>query len=186
MWVNITGTLTFATVADLATDMYAQYQTHLLPLLDQSSDLQECIVTYYDGAGNPQGSSTATHAGAQTGIVLAANCSTLLSWKIPATWKGGKPRTYLPTQNESNMASIYAWTDAWVGTVETAAAAFLAGVNGITLSGVTRVALGVVSFETKVAGVRVWRTPPVFFEYVAVGVQKRICTQRRRLGALIS
>lgn len=176
-WAKLTGSLTYATVATFATDMYGAYQTTLLTLTSALTTLDECIVTYYDGAGNPQGSATASHTGSG-GEDLPANVAMLLSWKIPASWRGGKPRTYLPGCTVPNTENNQLLQDSFVGTMETVGLDFLTAVNGITLTGVTATRLGTVSFQSANA----WRTPPVMFEYVAVGAQKRICTQRRRLG----
>jgi hypothetical protein len=179
MWCAITGALTFPTLPTFATDMYAQFQTHLLPPLSTLVSLNECHVVYYDGAGNPDGSSSSVHNGSAAGDSLGANSAIVTSWKIPATWRGGKPRSYLPGIPVTGLYDIRLLGDAFIGTVQTAALAFLNGVNALTLSGVTQVRLGTVSFQHANA----WRTPPVFFEYVGVGVQKRICSQRRRLGS---
>jgi hypothetical protein len=177
-WLTITGTLTYTTVATLATDLYGIFQTDFLPLMNVGATLEECKVTYYDGAGNPQGSAQASHAGTQSGDGLPANCAALLSWKIPASWRGGKPRSYLAAQTVTSQYSNNEWLDTYVASLETGALAFMTNVNAITLTGVSAVRLGTVSFQHANA----WRTPPVAFEYVAVGAQKRICTQRRRLG----
>lgn len=178
MWCGITGSLSFSTIPTFATDMYGIFQTTLLEQMSVDAILQECLVTYYDGAGNPQGSISAAHAGSNATAALTAQVSTVLSWKIPASWRGGKPRTYVAGGAGGNIATTSTWSDGYVASMLTSAASFLAGVNAVTLTGVTQVRLGTVSFQHAGA----WRTPPVLFEYVGVGVQQRICTQRRRLG----
>ena|ERR1035437_3871554 len=177
-WVSITGALTYATIATFATDMYGAFQTNLLPQMSTGSSLLECVCTYYDGAGNPQGSASASHNGAVAGNISPASTAAVLSWKIPASWRGGKPRTYLGGIADGSLGDERFLTTAFSAALLTAAAAFRTTVNAITLTGVTRVGLGSVSF----VHAKAWRSPPVMFEFVAVGVQQRICTQRRRLG----
>lgn len=178
-WTMITGALTYANIATFATDMYGAYQTTLLTQMNNTANLQECICTYYDGAGNPQGSSSSVHPGGHTSAPAIANAAAVLSWKIPASYRGGKPRTYIGGLSTGDFASTRTLSSSEVGNMETSALAFLTAVNGITLTGVTGTALGTVSFQHLGA----WRTPPIFYSYIAVGVQQRICTQRRRLGA---
>ena len=181
-WCKITGTLVYGTIFTFATDMYGVFETNLLPWMSTHATLEECIVTYYDGAGNPQGSATASHAGGRASTTMTAAAAIVISWKIPASWRGGKPRTYLGGQDVGGLANTNEWLDTYVASVQAAAEAFRVAVNGITLTGVTGVQLGTVSFQHLGA----WRTPPVHFSYVATGLQQRVCTQRRRLGALIS
>jgi hypothetical protein len=177
-WCAITGSLTYSNINTFATDFYGAFQTNLLPQMDASAFMTECLVTYYDGAGNPEGSISASHAGGASGGGITAAAATVLSWKIPASWRGGKPRTYLAAPPASSLSDQRLFSDGYVASMLTSADNFLTTVNGITLSGVTAVRLGTVSFQHANA----WRTPPVMFEYDAVAIQQRVCTQRRRLG----
>src|ERR1700722_1285197 len=177
-WAKATGTFTYANVLALATAYYNAYATHLAGSRGALCTFEECIVTGYDGAGNPQASYEALTVGTDTSTALPAQSALVISWKLPATWRGGKPRTYLPAESVDNTDSVYTFTDAHVAGMQAAAVAFLTACNAITATGITAMELGTVSFQHALA----WRTPPIFFGYVAGGVQKRICTQRRRLG----
>lgn len=177
-WLLTTGTPTYAQVADLATDLYGVYQTNLLPVQSAASNLLECIVTYYDGAGNMEASAAAVHSGAASGAAVPVNAAGCISWKIGSSYRGGKPRTYLPGVVIGNLASERTFNTTYLDAVQTGAAAFIDDVNGLAPTGFDSVSLGVVHFFS--GGVAL--SPPTFDPYLAASVQTRVCSQRRRLG----
>jgi hypothetical protein len=181
-WLDCAGTGTYATAGLIAQGVKTAWDTYIMAQCASHYTATECIVTHYDGAFNPQGSYSSTTPGLIVSDGEPASTACVLSWKIPATWRGGRPRTYVAGVPKAALLTTRQYTSSYTASMLSAGAAFRTAVNAIVHAPVTGVELGTVSFVHANA----WRTPPLFFSYAAVGVQSRICTQRRRLGPLIS
>jgi hypothetical protein len=181
MWCEVSGTPVFADILTLALDSYGAFQTNLLPLSAGNNHLNECIATYYDGVGTIEASETATHDGSESSANWTAAAAMVLSWKVISSYRGGKPRTYLAGHPLDAVDTTRTWTDSHVAAAVTHANAFLTAMNGITTPNISAVALGCVHFFSHGLA----KSPPTFDPYIGVGAQKRICSQRRRLGAEI-
>jgi hypothetical protein len=178
-WANIGGIPTLDDLVDLATDFYGAFQTLILNHLSSSASIEECLVRYFDGEGNPQVSISAHHVGGQEDEAPPINVACVLSWKIASTYRGGKPRTYLFGISEDAVSSNRRTFNAGDMTSMTeGAGAFLDAVNAITTTNITLVNLGTVHFFSAGAAL----APPLFESYTGVIAQQRVCTQRRRLG----
>jgi hypothetical protein len=180
-WLLVGGDLVFSDVTDLATDMFGIFETTLLTQLDNDCVETECDVEYWDGTGTMLSSVFGSHAGGVSGGGFGASTAAVLSWAIAPTYRGGKPRNYLPGIPIGAASSQRLFTDVFVSSLQAAAGDFLDAVNGITSTNIDSVSLGVVHFFS--GGVAL--APPTFDPYLGVGVQKRYCSQRRRLGAEI-
>lgn len=180
-WLLVGGDLVFSDVTTLATDIFGIFETTLLTRLDNDVVESECEVEYWTGVGNMISSVFGSHAGGQSGGGFGASTSAVLSWALAGSYRGGKPRNYLPGIPIAAAGSQRLFTDAFVSALQTQAVAFLNDVNAITSTNIDSVSLGVVHFFS--GGVAL--APPVFDPYLGVGVQKRYCSQRRRLGAEI-
>lgn len=178
-WLLVAGDLVFSDVTDLATDMAGAFETTLLTRLDNDCVMTECDVEYWTGVGNMLSSVFFSHAGGQSGGGFGAGTAAVLSWALAGSYRGGKPRNYLPGIPIAAAATQRLYTDAFVSALQTQAAAFQAAVNGISSTNIDSVSLGVVHFFS--GGVAL--DPPTFDPFLGVGVQKRYCSQRRRLGA---
>jgi len=118
-----------------------------------------------------------------TASIMPDQVCAVASWLVDTTWRGGKPRTYLPTPYEtSQLLNNAHLTTTHAGAIETAAAAFLADINGYTTSPFTSNTLGTLRFFSK--GVPL--TTPSFLPYTGVKVNQRLATMRRRLGREIT
>jgi hypothetical protein len=177
-WLELTGTPDSGDLVDLATDVYGAFETTLLVPQSTGSHLTECAIEYFTGVGSMSVASFANHAGGDDSGGLPANLACVVSWGIVDTYRGGKPRTYLPGMSQGNEASVRTWDDDFVTAVSAAGAAFITAVNGITTTNLTSVSLGTLHFFS--GGVAL--DPPTFDPYLTASAQKRICTQRRRLG----
>lgn len=60
------------------------------------------------------GSNTTSHAGTHAGAELVTSAATVLSFRIPARYRGGHPRIYLPWGSAADMATEFSWGAAWV------------------------------------------------------------------------
>jgi hypothetical protein len=136
-------------------------------------------VRYYSGAGDEQVSVTADHTGAESGGGLTANAAAVISWGILSSYRGGKPRTYIPGIGANALASARALSATFVASASAAAASFIDDVNALATGGITSVSLGTLHFFA--AGVAL--APPTFDPFVSARCQPRVCSQRRRLGA---
>jgi hypothetical protein len=180
-WLLVGGTPLFADITALATDMFGIFETTLLTQLDNDVVETECDVEYWTGTGNMISEVFGAHNGGVVGGGFGASTAAVISWAITDSYRGGKPRNYLPGVPIGAAGTQRLFTDAFVSSLRTQAAAFLADVNAITTTHISSVALGVVHFFR--GGVAL--SPPTFDPYIGASVQKRYCSQRRRLGAEI-
>jgi hypothetical protein len=177
-WLLTTGTPAPGDLSDLATDCYGAYQTTLLTQMDEDSIQRRSDVEYFTSGGSIKASSLANHAGSVSGDNLPSSAAVVLSWVIESTYRGGKPRTYLGGQRHNDVDSNHTWSDAHVAACTTQAVAFLDAINSLAPGDITSVTLGTVHFFS--GGLAL--DPPTFDPFLGAGAQKRICSQRRRLG----
>ena len=71
------------------------------------------------------------------------------------------------------------WADGYVSTLNTGAQGFIDAVTAIAIGGIDSIALGTIHFFRDGAAL----APPVFDPFIGASAQKRLCTQRRRLGS---
>jgi hypothetical protein len=126
--------------------------------------------------------STSTHAAVTGGAAAPAvppQSAVVISWGINASYRGGKPRTYLP-----GLASSYTTpsggagiTTAAASAIEGYATAFMNAFNESLISS-TNPALGTISYQTG----HVPRPTPIFREFFSATVHERLDSQRRRSG----
>lgn len=143
-------------------------------------ELVGCKVLYYGSAGEYGGEYSNSAAGVIAEAALPADNSMVLSWEIARTYRGGHPRTYVAGTNVTMTSTPQVWTSGSLAAMLTKAEAFLAAVNVITTADFATVALGTQSKATHGAP----RVDSLFEPYLAVSVQPRVCSQRRRLGPL--
>jgi hypothetical protein len=172
-----------ATVAELATvigNFHTAWSTNIKPLIATDVTMTLIKALYY----NPDGSVitnevTYTDVGTGAGTTITDATSSCLSWGILTTWRGGKPRTYLPGVWAAELLNPAHLTTTRITARQAGGTAFLAAVNAITWPvTLTNLALGTVSFYSGNAP----RVPAKFFNYQSCFVHSRIDTMRRRLG----
>lgn len=136
----------------------------------------------------PGGSELISVAGtgyAGTGVAVGAPgaASKVVSWVTTVYWRGGKPRTYVPSISTGDLT---AGTDQLAaGTVtamKTAASGFRTAANALTSGTITSTVLGFVSFFSGNAP----RVAPLFFPFTGSTVHPRVGIQRRRDGRWIT
>ena len=119
-------------------------------------------------------------AGGSGFIAFPANVALVVSWHEAISYRGGHPRTYLPGIPSGASADPQHVLGSYAAGVQTAANAFLAGINGAawpTALGAS--ALVVVHYHLH----HVVLDPPVANFITAATVNTRIDSQRRRLQA---
>jgi hypothetical protein len=135
-----------------------------------------------DNGGSSENSAVSTHTpivGGDSSGPEPPQSAICLSWKIAASYRGGKPRWYLPGipfsafvhQGDSTISSTYA--NLLLGN----ASVFLGAFNGTLASGHAET-LGTISFQSG----HVARPVPFFRAFTDVAVHERVDSQRRRSG----
>lgn len=101
------------------------------------------------------------------------------TWKAAITWRGGRPRTYLPGVPSSAAAAVASagLLSTYTAPLETRANSFITAVNGITESG-AHLILGMPSYFTNY----LFRPVPLFFPFNTAVIHDRMDSQRRRSG----
>jgi len=142
--------------------------------------LSSCTV--HDNTGLSSSVGISTHApipGLSSAAPLPPQVAVCISWAIGASYRGGKPRWYIPgvpgtavtTPGGSTMAGTYA------ANLETVAEFVRANVNSSTVSGFS-LSLGTISYQTGHAA----RPTPLFRPFTGSRVHERLDSQRRRNG----
>jgi len=182
-WVR-NGQQSVPSSADLswiAGSIYGLYSNSLFLPHTCGCTLEACNVIYYGPDGLQLGGDyVANTVSAIQAGTMPASSSMCISWKVQQRYKGGHPRTYLPPFDVTAMLDAAHWDDGVRDGVRQEADQFHAALNGSGQGGLTDLHLGTVSFVLDNA----WRSPPVFRDFTpaAAEVDKRIDTQRRRLG----
>jgi hypothetical protein len=178
MWLNVTGTPTGDDLVALATALFEAWDAG--PLVYQSGlcHLVECRVQYWNGSSYDAASYFNDEAGSQETTLSPASAAAVLSWQISSSYRGGKPRNYVPFIALAQIATERVFSDAFVGAMTVAQAGLLTAISAITTTNISAVVPGTVHFFR--AGVAL--APPTFDPYLSGDCQKRICSQRRRLG----
>lgn len=138
-------------------------------------------ITCTDNGGGTENQAQITFTNASSGNTnpLPPNCAAVVSWQIPAHYRGGHPRTYLPgpTSQGLQTASGNQWSSAFRTGLATAAGNFLTHFNGLTV-GASSEALGCIAHHRN----GVLLATPVFYPFSGGIIHGRVDSQRRRLG----
>ena len=180
-WLNTTasGTPTTAQANSLAQAVYEAFDASFLTLLGKDWTLKRCVVNYY-GVQPIQvaGIYESDEVGGSANNTEIDSLSAVVSWVMYATWRGGKPRTYLPALPTEAFTSPNRLHPTFIAAVLTQAGNFKTSMNGISVTPFGGIAFAVQSFFSG----NVARTPPVMFAITDAKVHPRISSQRRRLG----
>lgn len=176
----LTGTGSVADLDDTSADIVGGFVSNVLPMLYVGTVCTGGRIQYSDGSSVVEGSSTADEFGTVGGSGLPINVALVTSWKIPSFYRGGKPRSYWGRMPASAQLTSRLWDDAYLGDFETGIQAWADDVNTMT-HGFSTITLGV--WHKVRAGVPLdpWEFDPI----VGSAMQRRVCSQRRRLGALL-
>jgi len=190
-WANVfhaqlttSSAITQTDLDSWTTSVQAAYKTRFAPReANFVAYVLAKTVLYTPGGGELISSiaMTGTGTGGASGIANL-ECCKVVSWLSTVYWRGGKPRTYIPIPQTTEIASSKALSGAEITALQTAGAGFRTDVNALAPGTITGTQLGFVSFSTGNAP----RTPPVFFPITGATVHGRLGTQRRRLGKCIA
>lgn len=182
-WNNIfhlqyAGTVPTATTLNTAaTQILAAYGAQFMPLMVNVYSLTEVQLADLTSDTAAIGSATGSTAGSVAGVALSINATAVVSWTIARRYRGGHPRSYIPGQQNSDIAAVNTWTGTYTTALNNAATAFRAALNGLSVSGTSFTMVAVSYYDAKVL-----RPQGVPFPIIANAVHPRVDSQRRRLG----
>ena len=180
---SIGATPTVAEVNDLANAMYQAFLTTLWDIQGNDATMENCVANWY-GTQPTQvaGIHVESNPGGAGNPTEVDSLAAVISWSIAATWRGGKPRTYMAALPTNAIGDSNTLDSTYLTDLDTAAGDFLTAVNAISTSKFSSVALTCLSFFTGGGP----RTPPVAYNINGHRVKTRIDAQRRRLGREVS
>lgn len=179
--VFLTGTPLQADLDQWCADASTAWFDNILGMLSSSCTYVGASLRYSDGTTEMEGTSTVLDNGGASGSGTPLSIAVVLSMKISSFYRGGHPRMYLAGVPESAIGSDKTFGSTFVGDMETGWAAYLDTVAGLTETNITSTAVGVIHRVSGGAPL----VPPTFEPFTGSKVQRRICSQRRRLGALL-
>jgi hypothetical protein len=135
------------------------------------------ISTDLTNSAASQGSASATTVGTRSGTALSNAQAAVISWKVNMRWRGGHPRTYIPSTVSSDIVNGRLFTDTYVNLVNAAATTFRTTVNALTSGATTYKMVCIRRTINKVA-----QDPPVPLTITGNLVDHRIDSQRDRMG----
>jgi hypothetical protein len=178
-------TYTAAQLSTLATGAMTWWGTHFKALITSNWQLNNVLATAVDGTGTQGASTGAVIPGTGTPPTYAPSTAVCISWLGAPSYRGGKPRTYLPgiPTNSTVLESASSLTPAYALSVKNAAVAAIADMTWAAI-GTVNAALGAVSYvKGKTStGKPVYRPTPLFWPYVGANCHQRLDSQRRRSG----
>lgn len=139
-----------------------------------TSCLTEDLTSTSGGVGAASGSGHGTGSGSPP---PAQNC-TLVKHLIARRYRGGHPRTYLPSGDTTSMATSNTWNTTDVAALQTKWDNFINAILSTTVTGNTVAAYVNVSYYSGHA----LRSSPVIDAIEGSTVEAMIATQRRRVG----
>jgi hypothetical protein len=110
------------------------------------------------------------------------NVALVASLHTGERYRGGKSRIYVAGCPDAARVDLRQWTNDFVSAMQDGINAVISGINGATSGPFTSVTAGVWHKFSGGAAL----APPVFAPYESASIQRRLCTQRRRLGSEIS
>lgn len=127
---------TAANCVTLATDIAAAWASHLAAVCYELVSLTEVDVLDIATDSGAHGTDNPSTAGSLSGGTLVASAAINVEFNIARRYRGGKPRMFLPPPDDSSLASIDKYSSTFVGTVNTAFAAFMSEVTALSVGSI--------------------------------------------------
>lgn len=187
-WANIGSSVT-PTVAQLNTFAAAvetEWKAQFVPAFSASTTYEQTLAEWHDGTGGTIiGASASPANGTDTNPVNPLSICWVITWRITASYRGGKPRMYLSGTTQHLLgATPNTWGAGITAAFTTAATHMLGVVNALTVAGAS-VTMGTVSYfkdaaERAGAPPPVARTTPLFRAYTSGIMRPLVGHQRDR------
>lgn len=126
---------TAADMVSLAGTMESLWNTNFKPLAGTWVTLTECIAQDLSSSSAAIGTNSTTSTGTLSGSPLTAETAVLVNYVIARRYRGGKPRTYWPIGQPSNLTTAERWSAGAVTGFQTAVNAISTGLAAVTFSG---------------------------------------------------
>lgn len=127
------GAPSAANCVTLATDIAAQWESHLANLCTTDWSLVEVdvldIATDSGASGNWTGSNAGLISGSPLPDQIASNCE----FEIARRYRGGKPRMFIPPATASQLNDQNNWTPAFASDIATQVGSFFAGIEALSI-----------------------------------------------------
>lgn len=161
----------------LAAAVRSAYVTNFIPLQTLQLTLSEVTAIDLASETGPSGIATGSTAGAVGTGALSANAAIGITWQIARRYRGGHPRTYIAGPVSTQTSDARQLTTTAQTSYLNAATALRTAINGVTTSAGT----------AKFCCVHYYRNgallaTPLVSQIIGVAVDRRIDSQRRRLG----
>lgn len=159
--------------------MTAAGSSSLAGVFSSAWTLQSVTCRDLGGTSATATSTSAAYPGGVTGGSHPPQVAYCVSWNVAGTWRGGKPRTYVPGVpfTATSPAGSSTIDPTFAANADTTWTAMMSGITSTALSGST-IQLGMVSYYHAHAV----RPTPLFYQYTGVRIHERLDSQRRRSG----
>lgn len=131
------GVPTVTNLNSLATQIRIAWTNRLAPQTVPGYALSGVVVTDIASATGAQGVDSVRVNGTSAHATMSAATCALLNHSIARRYKGGKPRTYLPSLGQDDLANASTWSGASQAALQTAFGLFVADVNAATSAPIT-------------------------------------------------
>jgi hypothetical protein len=121
--------------AALAQDFYNSVAGALAGYTRTTDALTGCQCTDLSSSSGGQGAYYHVHNGVLTGAPLPADAAMVASMKIGRRYRGGKPRTYFPLGDSTEVLDAQHWSSAFVGNIQTSLNTVAAAIPGMVSGG---------------------------------------------------
>lgn len=122
-----------ANCATLASDVASEWAGVIAPLVQENFALIEVDVLDIATDSGLSGQWTGSNGGSRSGTACPAQCATNVEFGIARRYRGGKPRMYLPPGVNGDQSTDASWSAGFIGTVNTAVAAFFTNLEGLSV-----------------------------------------------------
>lgn len=130
------STPTTANLNTLASDIAAQWETHIAPLCNTANALEEVdVLDITTDLGN-SGTWTGSNDGSRSGSGLPCQITTNVGFEIARRYRGGKPRIYLPAPVVGDEIDAGHWSTTFVTAANTGVAAFFTALEGLSIGSI--------------------------------------------------
>lgn len=171
---------TAAELNTAATAMSALWSADVKASFSSTVILSSIVITDLSSATGAQGVWAGSIVGTNGGSATGGNTAVLVNYPSSIRYRGGHPRTYLPSPPDTWLASPSTLGSTYVTSYTTAWNAFLAYLFGTSLGTTTLAGQCAVSYVTAKAP----RVTPLVMPIAqnAITVEANLASQRRRIG----
>lgn len=174
-----------ATVAAFADLVVTAYETNFLEISSEAMVLNrvECDFHWSGGVVVP-GVATSGENGSDSGTVLPASASMVISLRTSTTWRGGKGRIYIAGLVEDRLDGTQRWSAATVADYQAAANAFKTDCESFTGGAFASTHMAVARRFADGGSLDdppTYLDPPLMVQVAALVARAPIGSQRRRL-----